>query len=363
MTAPPPKRNKYFQTAILDPTFNMSPTQQFTHRSATPLPPPSAPNGKIKLLIDSSASTQRVWYLPKALLSRHSTHLAELCTNPFRSEIALPAIDPHAFANFVDYMRSSIYTLNSQVHSFHPIRAGTEACLLGETLGATEYADVAMRALHMAFEAMAKMRRRSVRMCIVRPEDVEYVCGLDEGVGMGLKKIFCEATASMWRQEEAYYLKKGQVDEWKHVYDKCVMFKEVMLKSMGVKDPYRAALLKPVDKYLSKAVKAEVDKGKRVVVEKDVVSDSEDERESRSRSVVANQRRKILTPKMRFSGLKRRDASVRRRAQRAEAEQGDADTEEDSSAGKVSVQRGGEGEAAAGGSGVLLDAEHREDVK
>jgi hypothetical protein len=66
---------------------------------------------------------------------------------------------------------------------------------------------------------------------------------------------------------------------------------------------------------------------------------------------------------MRFSGLKRRDASEQRRAQRAEAEQGDADTEEDSRARKVSVQRNGEGEAAAWGDGMLVDTERGEDVK
>jgi hypothetical protein len=358
---PPPKRNKYFQTALLDPTSTISPPQAFTYRSTMPLLRSSTPTGSIKLIIGSSPPTQRVWYLPRSLLARCSTHLADLCSNPFRSEISLPQIDPHAFANFVDYTRSSIYTLNTQVRSFHRVRAGAEACILGEILGATEYADAAVRALHGAFEAVTQMRRRSMRICVVRPEDVGFVCGLDDGVGDGLKKLVCEATAGMWGHEEVYTLKNGQVEAWKDVFDKCAMFKEVMVLSLGTRDRDRATLLRPVDKYLSKAIKAEKEKGKRVVVRKEVVSDSENEAESASRSVVANQRRRILTPKMRFSGQKRKDARERRRVQRTEVEQGDADTEEDLNNGKVEVWRDGEGEKALGDDGMVVDAERSED--
>jgi hypothetical protein len=269
-------------------------------------------------------------------------------------------MDPHAFANFVDYMRSSIYTLNTQVHDFHRVRAGAEASILGERLGALEYADAAIRALHMAFEAVSKLRTRGMRKCVIRAEDVQFVCEQDGAVGKGLKKMFCDATASMWRQNEVYMLKLGQVEGWKDVYEKCDMFRETMIKSLGTRDRERGALLRPVKKYLDK--KGEVVKGKEneVLVKKEVISDSEDERESRSRGVVRDQRRKILTPRMKFPAFRRRGSSERRRIQRAEAGERDADAAEDLSAGIVSEQEAGGEEAVIEGDWMLVDAKSEE---
>jgi hypothetical protein len=350
MAAPPLKRNKYFQTAVLDPTSQMSATEHTIYLTSTPLP---LPVNTIKLTIGSSF-TQRVWYLPKSLLTRHSTSLASLCTSP---SITLSEIDPRAFANFVDYMRSSIYTLNPQFASYHPIRSHMDAALLGEKLGAHAYADAAIRKLYMAFEPAAKIGTRSMRKCIVTPEIVGFVFSQNEGVGMGLKNLVCDAVAASWKRKEVHVLTIGQVEVWKDVYDTCEMFRETMKKSLRTLDQNRGGLLKPVGKYLKKTVEA---KGEDVLVKEEVVSDSEGEKRTNRRSI-AEQRRKILIPKMRLGGLKRRDSDERRRRQRTETEARDAEMEE-WSAGIAPGEGNGEGEASATEDWILVDQERVEDV-
>jgi hypothetical protein len=115
--------------------------------------------------------------------------------------------------------------------------------------------------------------------------------------------------------------------------------------------------LKPIGKYLKKTVEA---KGEDVLVKEEVVSDSEGEKRTNRRSI-AEQRRKILIPKMRLGGLKRRDSDERRRRQRTETEAWDAEMEE-WSAGIAPGEGNGEGEPSATEDWMLVDQERVEDV-
>jgi hypothetical protein len=349
---PPPKPNKYFQSALLNPAAKMSAVQHTTYRTSNPLPPASLPSSTIKLTIGSTP-TQRVWYLPTSLLAQHSTSLASLCTDP---EITLSDVDAHAFANFVDYMRSNIYTLNPHVASFHPIRSHIYAAILGGDLGAREYADAAVRKMYMALEPAARLvKGRGMRKCIVTPEIVALVCGMNGDVEANLKKLVCDAVAASWKVNDVFMLTSGRVEGWNTVFNKHDVFRETMRKSLGTPDRERNKLLSPVDKYLTKTTKLmRKDKKKEVQVKKEVISDTEEEHEtrrSRNSTTISDQRRRILTPRMRFQGARRRMA-------RAEAEQVDVGMEDGMSAGIVP----GEGEASAAEDWMLVDSERVEDV-
>jgi hypothetical protein len=351
MAAPPLKRNKYFQTAILDPASEMSVTEHITYFKCTPL---LLPADTVKLIIGSSP-TQRIWYLPKQLLTRHSTTLTELCTSP---SIALDEINQHVFANFVDYMRSSIYTLNPQSASYHPIRSHIDAALLGETLGAPSYADAAIRKLYMAFEPAAKLEKRGTRKSIITPSIVDFVLSQNEDTGTDLKNLVCDAVAGSWKRKEVYALTIEEVEDWKDVYDKHEVFRKAMQKSLKTLDRERGGLLKPVGKYLRKTVKA---KGEEMRGKKEVVSDSEEEGKGR-RGSLAEQRRKILIPKMRLGGLKKRSEEERRMRQRAEEEDKDAEIVM-WTAGITPGEGNGEGEAGQAEDWMLVDQDRVEDVE
>jgi hypothetical protein len=349
---PPPKPNKYFQTALLEPAARMSATEHTTYRISNPLPPASIPSTTIKLTIGSTP-TQRVWHLPKALLARHSTTLAHLCADP---EITLSDVDVHAFANFVDYMHSNIYTLNPHVASFHPIRSHIYAAILGEDLGAREYADAAVRKLYMTLEPAARlMKGRGMRKCIVTPEIVAFVCGMNGDVGASLKKIVCDAVAASWKVNDVSMLTSGRIDGWNTVFEQHAVFRETMRKSLATPDRERSKLLKPVEKYFTKTTKLmRKDKKKEVQVKKEVISDSEEEHEtrrSRNSTTISEQRRRILTPRMRFQGARRRMA-------RREAEQVHAGMEDSMSAGITP----GQGDASTAEDWMLVDPERVEDV-
>ncbi|KAF2828449.1 hypothetical protein CC86DRAFT_273620, partial [Ophiobolus disseminans] len=195
---------------------------------------------------------QRTWHLPKALLARHSTHLAKLCSNPYRKEVLLPDIDARAFANFVDYIHSSIYSLNDKVPDFRRLRASTEAAVLGSNLGAKDYADAAIRQLHASFEPLARLRTSNAKRSLIRASDIEYVCRSDVD---GVRRLFFDGVASHWMQREVLNMVnemdfKGDTVTWAQVYDEYEEFRTRMRETLGIVDMSRSALLRPVAEYL-----------------------------------------------------------------------------------------------------------------
>jgi hypothetical protein len=136
------------------------------------------------------------------------------------------------------------------------------------------------------------------------------------------------------------------------------MFRKAMQKSLKTLDRERGGLLKPVGKYLRKTVKA---KGEEMRGKKEVVSDSEEEGKGR-RGSVAEQRRKILIPKMRLGGLKKRSEEERRMRQRAEEEDKDAEIVM-WTAGITPGEGSGEGEAGQAEDWMLVDHDRVEEVE
>jgi hypothetical protein len=320
MSTPPP--NKYFQTAVASPDTNMSATKLHPHVDRLPdgnlfkftetLSQPRV----IKVIVGADSATQRTWYLPKALLIRHSTYLAQLCTNSFRKEITLEDVDIRAFANFVDYMRSSIYTLNEQIPTFRRIHEGAKACLLGEKLGATTYSNAALSSLHMLFEPLARLKSSNMRMSTIRAEDIDFVCRNTDSnthkLGSGVRRLFSDAVASHWSNWEVMKLTGPQshlgkdMREWADLCTKYADFRITILTSCSKPDSRRKELFKTVHEYL--------DAEKPAIKKEEVVDGA-------TTPLRSSGNRRIVNPRSLLLSLKRKGSSERRRKERAEAGQ------------------------------------------
>ncbi|KAL5117526.1 hypothetical protein ACEQ8H_004556 [Pleosporales sp. CAS-2024a] len=313
-TLPPPSYTG-FQGAVLDPPIKMPVDQQQTYRCATTaLARPTLPSGTLKIVVGAGPTVQRTWYLGRGLLAQHSTQLGEMCTNPFRKSITLEDVDVHAFANFVDYMRSSIYALNEQVSGFRRIREGIKACLLGHKLGAKAYSNAAMHSLHMGFQPLAKLTSSNMRLSVIRASDLDLICRNtshdDDAAGRGLRQLLFDAVASHWSKWEANQLASQNDEhmvEWIDLFVKHEDFKLTMLASCRTSDKRRGKLLKPVHHYLSLDSPA---------INKHAAAAATTTTESPGAAVIGHGRPASL--KMVVGSVKRRSPSMKQRKQRSE---------------------------------------------
>ncbi|KAF2133365.1 hypothetical protein P153DRAFT_363563 [Dothidotthia symphoricarpi CBS 119687] len=237
-----------------------------TYRSASDPDPPPPLTGTLIVTVGANPSTQRTWTLPKSLLARHSTHFAALCASTSLSQTTLQNTTPQAFQNYVDYMHSSIYTLNPHIVGFRPIHQNTLAAILGEELGAKQYSDAAMRQLHAIFEPLSRMWISHARLSPIRAADVEVVC-VRTGEGSVLRRLFFDAVTSHWTQTDVLNIgvgtetdadtdvDAGQMGEevavtWLELYNRYPGFRDALMESLRMKDAWREALLRPVEEYL-----------------------------------------------------------------------------------------------------------------
>jgi hypothetical protein len=120
---------------------------------------------------------QQTWKIPKARLSRHSDTLKYMmAADETITEIRLPTISPHAFADFDLYMKSNIYSPNTNVAGYRSLRAHADACLLGAKLEADDYWEAGMRKLYSLFKPLAQSRRSDAKQSFIRASDIAYIC-------------------------------------------------------------------------------------------------------------------------------------------------------------------------------------------
>jgi hypothetical protein len=210
----------------------------------------TSPSGTLKVTVGAATVMSRVWTLPKSLLAHHTTFFQRFCTDPSIHEVELEDIDARCFANFVDFMRSSIFSLNKQVPGFESIRHSIDAYILGEKLGAERYSAAAMTCLYGLVAPMANDPGSKRGLSPIKAEDVELVCTAvkDEGIGHHLRKMVFNAVASHWTQGEAVLVKKAV--GWSDVFKQHSAFRKAIMATLNVPDQYRVVLLKPLKQYL-----------------------------------------------------------------------------------------------------------------
>jgi len=283
------KKNKYFQSAVADPSKKVD--RMFTAIIPAPAevpaptiePTPTPTRKPIPTALNITvglAPDQRTWCLSVTPLAKYSTYFARLTSNnPQLTTHELSDVNHHAFANFVDYIHSGIYSPNTRVPGFRYLRTGAEAALLGFKLGCTEYRDVGTRKLYQLFEPLARLKQSNKAKSLIRASDVEWICELtrhepdvkdtetppqaffndlnraESTTGAnGIRQLFFDAVASHWTQREVGNMVNetelgGDTVTWGHVYTTYHEFRETMEKSLNDHDLDRAALLRPVEEY------------------------------------------------------------------------------------------------------------------
>lgn len=334
------KRNRYFQTAVADPARKMAAHDQRVYRSASAanITPPIT--GTLEISVGSDTRSRRTWILPKDLLSRHSTLFAAIIQDSNAKEpVTIHDVEPRDFQNFVDYMHSSIYSLNQQALGYRAIRGNTTACLLGIRLGAKPYHDAALRQLYMIFEPLARLRTSNVRKSSIRASDIEFICtntspsgsvgntGDKESHGeselkSGIRQLFFDAVASHWTQSNVLNIGDTRMDTpgdtaaWADMYNAYPDFRITLANSLKMADVWRAALLRPVDEYLNP--RPEEVRVKKEEKENGGVSGQLDG----TAGDVSGRGRVIAQPRTRIPALRRRNSSHRRRMERMAGVQG-----------------------------------------
>ncbi|KAG9192883.1 hypothetical protein G6011_11617 [Alternaria panax] len=172
------QKNRDPRNTLLAPMFRTDSQGPRVYRSAAtshkgiPLLPVT-----MKIIVGSDPANQRTWVLPKAVLSRHSDIFQSIITaDDTVSEVHLPTISPNAFADFVSYTHSSIYSTNTQVAGYRSIRAHADVCLLAAKLEADEYWEAGMRKLYDLFLPLARSRRSDAKQSFIRAGDIAYIC-------------------------------------------------------------------------------------------------------------------------------------------------------------------------------------------
>ncbi|KNG49455.1 integral membrane protein [Stemphylium lycopersici] len=253
-------------------THSMASDPPPAHRTAsTPKTPTSKPTGTTIITVGTSESTSRTWTLSQETLAQHSSYYRRLFAAESSTSHTLLLATPHAFANFVDYLHSNIYSTNTQVANYSAMRAHTDACILGAKLGARVYTESAIRALHALFEPLAESESWDERQSTIREADVEYVCihaeekflppGVEDvGALTGLRRLFFDALAAHWSRRHVLDLMVCRINAgvgaasrsgatWTSLWFGFPEFAERVGDTWRVMGMYRRGLLKGAEDY------------------------------------------------------------------------------------------------------------------
>ncbi|KAI4642757.1 uncharacterized protein J4E78_010088 [Alternaria triticimaculans] len=297
---------RYINTARSDyKTLNLKPETTRPYQSGDPSVQ-SAPEvpGTMKIIVGPE-SNQRTWHIPKARLIRHSSMFDGIIAADRKiSEVQLPTITPNAFADFVPYMESSVYSPNTVVTGYRSLRAHAEACLLGVKLEASEYWEAGMRELYELVKPLARSTRSDAKQSLLRASDIAYICAnttaeslrriaiigpvarrpsvgspppprqdrhSQASAGMELlQRLFFDALASHWSQRDVHYIGAqdsprgggfnrndvpGDSTTWGELCETYPDFKTHMNNTGDMQSRYRGSILSDVNTYLGLPVK------------------------------------------------------------------------------------------------------------
>ncbi|KAF1959766.1 hypothetical protein CC80DRAFT_533122 [Byssothecium circinans] len=295
---PPPYM--WFQTSTVNPQYQPKPPT-FPPPAKPYLSPPPAPSPEMRYTISITAgatpSTQRTWHIPPTLLQAHCTRALKTAT---ATALTLPPnIPTSTFQNFVDYMHSSIYSLNKNALDYHPIRSHASAWILGDFLGAGPFRDTAFRMLYDVFEPGARSSAGAqiggggggdaaggIWKSVISAADVEYVCD-NTSAGSLLRTLFFDSVVSHATQFEVLNftsfgtdalgsgtswtaVNKTREDKrqqreneiWMEVGERNPDFRERVESSARVADRVRGKMLRGVEEYLEMSGGGSTGKGK-----------------------------------------------------------------------------------------------------
>ncbi|PVH94812.1 hypothetical protein DM02DRAFT_618340 [Periconia macrospinosa] len=139
--------------------------------------------------------------------------------------LTLPKVLPSTFQNLVDYMHSNIYSLNTHRSDYHPLQSHMRAYLLGVRIGATSFANAALRSLCKLVKpgprwtyingTTKRVLGEGIAAAPFRAADVAFVCEgqeaseKEDAVGKArLKSVMFDAVAAWLTISEVFGFEK-----------------------------------------------------------------------------------------------------------------------------------------------------------
>ncbi|ORY10388.1 hypothetical protein BCR34DRAFT_615205 [Clohesyomyces aquaticus] len=250
---------------------------------------------------ESSSDAPRSWYLKRSLLSQHTIFFATACRGPWKegqeNRIVLPKDDALVFADFVDFMRSNIYSLNVMRREYDSVHSHAAAWVLGDKLGCLPYCNAALRKLHTHLTSHSLNPFTTLSTSPIRPTDIEYICVSTppfpefitpsttttvtplpllplktsssfpakprSSSSTALRRLFFDAAASHWTRGDILLVSSPDTMDictspatvvaeltWKDIWAAHEDFRTVMLGSLAWPDASRNLCLRSVDEYL-----------------------------------------------------------------------------------------------------------------
>ncbi|KAF2644855.1 hypothetical protein P280DRAFT_546272 [Massarina eburnea CBS 473.64] len=248
-------RLRWFQNAVTDPQGIYTAPKQPKSRLLSPPAPDPTMRPTIALIGGTSPRTQRTWHLPHALLQSHIT--APL---PLDATLTLPLTLPtSAIQNFVDYIYSSIYTVNKSARDYHSLRTHIRACNVGTLLGATVYHDIALRMVYTQLTLETSLDGSGIGLpSNIGAEDIRIICS-ETSPGSVVRIMMFDSVAAQCSQYcalnfRAYIRMQGENADtvWTELYTTYPDFAARINKSATVENGMRERLLRGVDAYLLK---------------------------------------------------------------------------------------------------------------
>ncbi|KAF2473356.1 uncharacterized protein BDR25DRAFT_167467, partial [Lindgomyces ingoldianus] len=217
---------------------------------------------------------QRTWFLKRSLLCQHSNFFRAACYGQWEegneNRIILADEDPRVFADFVDFMQSNIYSLNTLIEGFNMVPSHAKAWVLGDKLGALSFRTAALHKLHQYFIPYSLDPYISAFSSPIRPIDIAYICThtaplyspFNHPSSSALRSLFFDAVSSHWARIDILNIDEamdicGEELSWRDVYTAYGDFKDHLVDSLKVPDAWRNVCLRDVEVYLGLGVKKE----------------------------------------------------------------------------------------------------------
>lgn len=224
----------------------------------------------VKFTVYASPTEQQVYWMKKRILAQNSGYFRDQFSNN-TEPLAVVCESMSTFQDFVDYMHSNVFHVNTRTRNFQAVRAYISAWTLGAELGAYSYQTAALFKLHVEVDPATKVVPKHAATCPIGIEDADSILKGRNRV-YSLNAIVMDAIAAYWTQEEVIALTKSYTPEpelkgfggreqdvtpgrpaeptWEKLYATYSLFRNRMESSTKVEDNRRCYLLRPFYDYV-----------------------------------------------------------------------------------------------------------------
>ena len=256
-----------YESSPQDPKRRSLDREDSTHDSHSP---------SIQITVFASPGTQRTWYMQKSLLARHSGRFRTATQDPSTTSISIYHDSLSDFQDFVDFVHSSIYSVNKHAPNYHPVGTNLQAWFLGKKLEAQDYQAAALCELYAWIEPLAHACNTSLAYTPIRTQDVEFV-SINLSDGDAVREMILDAVVAHCTQNDAIavcatlvsrdedtirkesdpstgylpHLSPTVYVHWAMLATKHRSFFKRIVDSQQVKNTDRTKLLRPIEEYLA----------------------------------------------------------------------------------------------------------------